>query len=209
MIDHEKKILFIHIPKCAGTFIEKHLTPNIQWDKTDEKHLTMEHSIDKYGLDIVQSYYKFSIIRNPYERLVSFYLYQKRRNEKLFDSNLCDTLCRKYRTNYYNNFKDFVFNLQHYEHKLAVWVKNDIASCGYFLNNYHGIKMDLVIKQENLSDEISLLEEKFHIAFSNQKTNSSPEKYEYKNFYDRDTIAFVRKFYKDDFHHFYPEADLI
>ena len=66
-----KRILFIHIPKCAGTSVTDALKYKdaLWFDKTNDRH----QSIIKYNS---QSYdYIFSVVRNPYSRLVSFYHY--------------------------------------------------------------------------------------------------------------------------------------
>lgn len=207
MIDHEKKIIFIHIPKCAGTFIEKHITPNIEWDKTGEKHLTMQDAITLYGVDIVRSYFKFSVVRNPYSRLLSFYLYHKRRKEELLTISLCDRFCRSVKSDYYAEYDDFLFNLKNYSHKFNSWVKNDLLSCSDFLSNYHGIEMDLIIKQEDMNDGLKLLQQSINIDFPAKKINDSPKKYSVAEYYNSQSIDFVSNLYRDDFHRFYPDFD--
>ena len=52
MIFFKKKIIFIHIPRCGGTTIEKNLWKNefdndFNFDKSDEKHL-LQGFVDEY-----------------------------------------------------------------------------------------------------------------------------------------------------------------
>lgn len=79
-ICHERKIIFVHIPKCSGTSIEVALNlqnPENMYDKhgknsmniVTRQHLTLAE-IEKHVGDI-SGYYKFTVIRNPYDRIVS------------------------------------------------------------------------------------------------------------------------------------------
>jgi hypothetical protein len=78
---HNKKCIFIHIPKTGGTSIEHFLRENgknellligISSNNRSMQHYTaFELKINiPYFFKI---YYKFSIVRNPYERLLSEY----------------------------------------------------------------------------------------------------------------------------------------
>lgn len=87
-VNHDKKLLFVHIPKCAGTTIEEAFNmPNkesIQYTDNKEPgnlvsttHLKASELIKKLG--DTTDYYKFTIVRNPFDRLVSAF-YQIQRN---------------------------------------------------------------------------------------------------------------------------------
>ncbi|WP_440874876.1 sulfotransferase family 2 domain-containing protein [Thalassotalea sp. PLHSN55] len=208
MIDLENKILFVHIPKCAGTFIEHNLTPDIDWHQLGEKHYSMQKCIEVYGESDVSSCFRFSVIRNPFSRLLSFFLYHKRHGSELFAVNAFEKRTRAFKSDYYQNFSDFVFNLKHYFHKLEAWAQNDILPCHDFLTSHQGIGVDMVLKQENLAQELVALTEKTGINFHNEKINSSPNKYSNSDYYGEAEIAFVLAFYKADFHHYYPNFQL-
>jgi hypothetical protein len=68
MISHDHKLVFIHIPKCAGRSVSTIF--NQRFD-----HFTAEYYFDEYPY--AQSYDWFTIVRNPYDRLVSIYNYVK------------------------------------------------------------------------------------------------------------------------------------
>ncbi len=205
MISIEKSILFIHVPKCAGTFIEKYITPEIDWNEIKEKHLSFEECINKYGIETVDKCFRFAIVRNPYERLVSFFLYHQRLQSKLFKTTVIDNRFRKFKTNYINSFSDFVFNLEHYHHLLESWAVNDLAPCHSFIVNRFGRDLDLVLKQEELADGIQVLNSKLNINIPNVKVNHAPSDYDYLEFYTENEREFVQKYYLLDLHHYYPD----
>jgi len=87
-VSHDKKLLFVHVPKCAGTTIEEAFgMPNRESLKYHDNkepgymvstiHLKASELIKKIG--DVTDYYKFAILRNPFDRLVSAF-YQIQRN---------------------------------------------------------------------------------------------------------------------------------
>lgn len=75
MLTHDYKLFFIHIPKCAGRSLCSLF--NQRFD-----HLTALYYIREYEQHW-QAYTKFTIVRNPYARLVSIYHYtrQHRRHQ--------------------------------------------------------------------------------------------------------------------------------
>lgn len=73
MISHTHKCIFIHISRTAGTSIEHALTGGDWWDvDPTTKHITASHSREIYA-EHWDKYFKFSFIRNPFDRLISCY----------------------------------------------------------------------------------------------------------------------------------------
>lgn len=96
MISHKYKCIFIHIPKCAGTSINRLLSDSTVFDyrkpnydylygwcparKIFLQHATVQELLE---LDLVSiknwhEYYKFTVIRNPWDRIFSSYNWIKK-----------------------------------------------------------------------------------------------------------------------------------
>lgn len=93
MISFEKRFLFIHIPKTAGNSIQDQLRGHAVEELVAEqpyqdgverfelrapgrrthKHSTLAEYEAAYGTDVVASLFKFSCVRNPWERAISYY----------------------------------------------------------------------------------------------------------------------------------------
>ena len=97
MISHDKKCIFIHIPKCGGTSVEDVIWPKEQGRTEDDlwmgfvsrfenkyqtgglQHLLAWQVREEVGRDVFRAYYKFAFVRNPWDRVVSQFAYMQRR----------------------------------------------------------------------------------------------------------------------------------
>ena len=71
MISHEHRCIFIHIPRTAGTSIEKSITGSDWWSiKPSTKHILASTAKNIYR-EYWDDYFKFSFVRNPWDRMVS------------------------------------------------------------------------------------------------------------------------------------------
>jgi hypothetical protein len=74
MIIKNKKLLFIHIPRTGGTSIEQSFgRPRC---KEGINSLTQHNTLKQYSeKEDINSYFTFSFVRNPWDRLISWYLW--------------------------------------------------------------------------------------------------------------------------------------
>jgi hypothetical protein len=77
-LDNSKKLIFIHIPKCAGMSVQ-------QWFNNYFESIYVKNHAPLTHFDLTNSI-SFTIVRNPYDRAVSWYNFRcrilnKRRNK--------------------------------------------------------------------------------------------------------------------------------
>jgi sulfotransferase famil protein len=76
MISHQYGCIFIHIPKTGGKSVQRFFATN--WQNHED--------ISCYAQDleprIFKSYYKFAVVRNPWDRIVSDYNYQRKKRSQ-------------------------------------------------------------------------------------------------------------------------------
>lgn len=82
MINHQYHCVFVHIPKTAGKSINRFF--GMEW----QKHKDLSRYANELEPQVFARYFKFAIVRNPWDRLLSDYNFQKKKNapanQKLF-----------------------------------------------------------------------------------------------------------------------------
>ena len=66
------KLIFIHIPKTGGTFLENKLQHLAAKKYNEYRRMTSHYTINEY-LNKIDKYIVFGVVRNPYDRIMSAY----------------------------------------------------------------------------------------------------------------------------------------
>ena len=77
MVYHEYKAIQLHIPKTAGTSIENALWHGPNAINRKRTHWRPQQIIATEGQQVWEAYFKFSFVRNPWDRLVSHYFFER------------------------------------------------------------------------------------------------------------------------------------
>lgn len=157
MISHEYRFIFIHIP-----FTDSHFVEDITKIKVSEKHryLTSSQAKELYA-EYWDDYYKFSIVRDPYMRVLSSVMYPKFSKITLSES-------MPWFTDYYNLFgypKTVEFDHRFYSRE-NIPINPDKIQCGSPYGNFLSEEIDRVFKIEEGKRSIQQeLIEKIKIPF--------------------------------------------
>jgi hypothetical protein len=205
------KFIFIDICKNAGTSISASFVdqfPNIIFEGKHHsiKNYTAIGHIDSNKVtcsalnpDIINDYFLFSVIRNPWDRMVSLYLWGVNRNEK--DSRELEIWWRGY------SFEKFIkqvsenkhneYNGHRYKTQLE-WVSDHDSN----------ILVDFFMMYENLDKDFSELLSKLNLPqFSLLKHNTAYSKSgqtrkHYSHYYNNLTAEIVSRKYAEDIKYF-------
>ncbi len=74
MINHPLRCIYVHIPKTAGNSVNRVF--GIDW----QNHKDLQRYAREQPAEVIAGYFKFAIVRNPWERIFSDYNYQRRKS---------------------------------------------------------------------------------------------------------------------------------
>ena len=185
MIIYKYNTIFIHIPKNAGTSIETYFKKE-DFKKQPRKHADIKDIKNEF-LNLYESYSKFAIIRNPYDRIVSWYFFTKQK------------LTSMEKTYKMAPFNDWIKDPSKY------WkaIKDPIS---FLKPQYEWIDETVeIIKFENLDIELNSFFKKIGNPYFRTMdlpiANKSKHKH-YLEYYNKKSLDVVYDKYKKDFEYF-------
>ena len=180
------KVIFIHIPRTAGSYIEKKLCKKydceLRWPEPNEKnlfglykiknnhYLTLQHltlnEIIKYKFinKDIENQFIFTIIRNPYDRIVSLYAnwFKKYKTLDIFLDELEKLNLNEYQHNgIITNNKNF--NYLNMASNLSE-IKYFVLPQYYYIDNNENYKVNII-----KYNEIESLNEIFKLDIKSNK----------------------------------------
>jgi len=171
---------FIHIPKTGGTSIIHALKLN---SSSVKKHGKSTKYIGGHSTLREYTPNTFTVVRNPFDRLVSSFCYAKTKNNFYYKKHP-----------YYEyiadcDFEAFVRILSAVEGFFQLRPQSD-----YICDNKNNLLVDHVLKYENLQEDFNKF---WDIKLPH--LNKSDRDKDWKKYYNKNTIKSVYKFYKKDF----------
>lgn len=174
-------LLFIHIPKTAGTSIVQWARANFTINKLPKHAIFLDLNNEQtYGNS-------FAVVRNPYSRLYSWYTYRLRKayQEDIIPNNRDFMFyCEKNR-----GFETFVF-----ECDKTPTLQNSI----WWTQSKFVSSTTKILKFENLEKDFQSIQKLLDCKIPLQKLNTSNSQ-NYKEAYNKKTIKFVKDYFREDF----------
>jgi len=213
-VSHEKKFIFMKTAKTAGTSVEIFFEPyclppssGVRRERTEEvvssagivgyrgpdpsksafyNHMSANDLRKKLGESCWNEYFKFSVIRNPFDKLVSAFYFFNRDNLTVSK----------------NIQEDFLIN------SFRHWVVSNKGPLDRHIYTIDGnVCLDYFIRYESLLDDIKYLCEVFEIKFDSAqfgeyKRGFRNELVALARYYDAATIRVVEQLYDLELQHF-------
>ncbi len=180
--------IFIHIPKTGGISLYSAL-----FDLNDSYgHFPLVNYIEYFNKIKFYKYFKFCVVRNPYERLYSAFSFLKKGG-----INNTDAIWAKNNLSNFDNFEDFI------ENKLSdefVYSYIHFYPQTYFIKNKKGqINMDYIAKLEDINTDFENL--KYHLNFRLDKlpVKNTSKSTKYNICISDKAKNKIYNIYKDDF----------
>ena len=216
MISESKNFIFIHIPKTGGNSIqsilqkysEDQIITKAKYQDGIErfeignknynyrKHAKLIDYKKELKPELYKGMFKFAVVRNPWDRLISYY-FSPHRGIKEFDRN---------------NFKKMINQIPILgyfttEIKLTDRVKNKLG-LNYKVYRSLDKDVDFYIRFENIEEDFKELCRKLDIPFESLPRYNKSEKNHYSSYYDNELIELVAKKFKQEIDFFKYEFEM-
>ena len=184
----ENQCIFVHITKSAGTSLAKSLFGYLPYHYSASQYRVI------YGRNTFNHYYKFTFVRNPWDRLYSAYSYLKdggwnEKDKQWYQDNL----------NGVANFEDFVINwlsLERLNSHIHFWPQSRfICDC------WGKPIIDELFYFESIGQDFQKIKERLGSNAELMHTNRS-RRQSYKQAYTQKSIEKVAQLYATDIANF-------
>ena len=223
IINFDKKYIFVHIPRTAGTNLYDVLRgETYEYPNPDSKifkqgapgHLFARKLIavlEDSGYDI-KDFTIFSIVRNPYDRLHSdFWMRLSHVNPETLDalSLANDASWNRSKPKFETWLLNQIEPPPHARWDINDnWKKQPQKTCmlDWLTDRDGNIIVDYILRYENLKEELKrmskIIDEPNLVNISREGRNNSIERPSYKQAYTKEMVNFVKIFHKKDLNYF-------
>jgi hypothetical protein len=198
MISHDQRCIFVHIPRTGGTSIEDVIWPG---ERTEEhlwmgfvskhrnkyqtgglQHLLARQIREEVGSDVFDSYYKFAVVRNPWDRAVSQYSYTRIRTDlhELIGMT-ADT-----------SFSDYLGLIEGQEH--VQWQ----PQLDFLSDSRGGVLVDFVARFERLEQDTQAIFNRLNLEGRTLLHTNASTRRPYQEYFDASSKRQLQKLYGRD-----------
>lgn len=217
IVNHDHKFIFVHIHKTAGSSVKNSLLKSVP----NTYYLGYDHSfIKEIGFERYSDYFKFGFVRNPWERLVSWYF-------SILGLRSNNTL-RQYVDANSKNFKEFlrctdVIQEEHTRYSSIVH-NNDLLienpylpypksisfnQLDYISDSEGKVAVDYIGRFENLHESWNFVCDKLRVniplrtdKLGSWHVDDKGNRISYRSFYEPEDRELVESMYKRDLDYF-------
>ena len=176
MINHDNKLIFIHIARTGGTSIETALSGKDWWlIDPQTKHISAGMARKIYGEEVWRTYTKFSVVRNPWDRVVSMWATQWWHEASGLDENC--------------SFEEFIRNIKPHPH--------EIYNTLYY-NEILDEDIDFILRFESLQKDFSHMLSRIGVGDIQLPYMEKREHASYATMYSDKERKLVSELYKVD-----------
>ena len=196
MISHVNKFIFVHINKTGGTSVEAVLKKYCDHRTTKHEMLCKilpsdgfsnpdKTSLRQHCKHDFNDYFKFTFVRNPWDRCLSGYFYSFKWHEM------------QNTTPPHNTFKEYLdlkllYKNNLFTHTQLDWISTDNGT----------VKTDFIGRSENLQNDFNIVCDKIGIPREQLPHKNKTKHKHYTEYYDDETREIVAKRYARDIEYF-------
>lgn len=192
MIDNEKEFIFVHVPKTSGSSISRICGFGYS------NHNRLNRLIIDSGLDC-SKYFKFTFVRNPWDRYISSFFYWKQYTPKRLNRISKSENIKRYTEikNYYDvvdKYEDPMEFLRHiHDDRTLVKCMNSFRPQSLWLDD----RLDFIGRFETRAHDLKLVCGVIDIPYVDQTTNKT-KRSDYRAYYTPECVDMLKDIYQSD-----------
>ena len=195
LVSDDHKLVFVHIQKTGGSTVQRLLEKHIP----DLRSILTRHDFASRGMQELEGwndYFRFAFVRNPWDRLVSWYsmvtTYPRGGNQ----------LWRYVRENS-STFEEFIYNCtDEVKIKKGVYYSFAYNQLDYVTDESGDLLVDFIGKLENFERDLPEVFSRIGLELEAIPRKNSSDHRHYSAFYAPDTEMIVRERFKRDIEYF-------
>jgi hypothetical protein len=181
------RCIFIHIPRTGGVSVCKSIFNNLAGG-----HKSFKEYKYIFGKNY-EDYFKFSFVRNPFDRLYSSYNFLKQGGLGRADLEFLWSTLEKY-----DSFDRFVKEGLPYDNEIKEKV-HFLPQVKFIYNDRRDLEVDFVGYFENFQTDFSKVIKRLNLDSNLAHLNNSKPEYSSIQVFDNEMKEIVYHFYKEDF----------
>lgn len=196
LVSHKAKFIFVHVQKTAGlsfqAVLQEHFPDLVRWHGW---HGHAKDGIAEWGLERWNEYYSFGFVRNPWDRLVSYYSmidarrrrlpFYKRWQHSPFKQEIWNQVVQKGHT-----FEEFIDNCTDIIFDRGCYKSFSFNQIDYLTDLNGGIAVNKIGRFENLLVDTSEIFDSLGIKAALPVNNPSKHGH-YRDWYDERTREII------------------
>lgn len=192
MIDVKRNFIFVHIPRTGGTSITQTLNTHNEFEWY-HKHMPSFHL--KKKLSSFDGYYKFAVVRNPFDWQYSVFSFVMSKTKRLRTEN--------------PSFKEWLLDEKWHQWSTTPWAETmkyvkpfppiQLRNFSYWIDINGKNATDFLCRFERLSQDFNKVRSIIGTDIPKLvHVNKSVRKRDYKSEYDKEMIDFIEKHHEED-----------
>jgi hypothetical protein len=194
-VSDSHKLVFIHIQKTGGITVDRLLNERIP----DLRGLVARHGFASQGMDQLDDwdeYFKFAFVRNPWDRLVSWYSMvttMPREGNELW----------RYVHDNSSTFEEFIYNCTgEVKIKEGVYYSFAYNQLDYVTDEHGNVLVDFIGQLENLDKDLQEVFRRIGFELETVPHKNRSGHQHYSTFYTPETEMIIRERFKRDIEYF-------
>lgn len=186
-LNHRYRAIFVHVPKNAGQSVEKALFDA----KVSHAPLYAYHFYDRVAF---RNYFKFAVVRNPLDRMVSAYQFLQGGGRNEVDAAWAAQWLRQH-----TSFESFCYALSDkaYQRRVLSW-QHFRPQWTFLVDIWGRIRLDFIGRFEQLPDHFRHVADRLGVDATLPHVNRSERTSDWRAYYTSTTAKIVKNIYSKD-----------